>query len=981
MRSKQSLATETKFCRPAGSSLMRALLSGCALTLFAPSVSLAGDITIPSGTTVTTTQTLTDVGDTGTVDSGGTIDVTDEDGLVLANDDQTTLNNGDIFVERTGGTDLAAIGSLGANSTITNNGTISMTGDEIIGIVTVDDGAVIVNTGTVQGVGDLSVGIFTQGNSSSVLNTGTIEVTGDFGSGIEVDGDNSTVVNNGNVVTNGIVSDAIYVFGDNVSVTNNGTLDASGVFAFGIYSEGASSTLVNNQTITTSGDSGFGIGADGDDTSITNAGTITTTGDDSDGINASGDDSTVTNSGTITTTGDDAHGIDADGDNAVVVNSGTIITTGDGSTGIDSDSSSGTSISNTGTINVAGDGALGIESEGDDSTVTNSGTIVTMGDVAPGIGITGTGSTASNSGSITTTGEGSAGLGSLGDDTTLINSGAITTTADNSSGFFVNADNVTAINSGTIVTSGDGAFGIDSEGDGNRVTNSGTITTTGDDADGFDSDGDDVTLINSGVISLSGTEADGIDNDGDNATILNSGTIRVSGEDSNGIESTGAATMVTNSGTINNTGPVSGLDDDVGHGISIVGNDAIVINSGEIFSSNGSSIYIDGSDAIVTLQDGTVLQGLLTFTDPTTATLNYSANRTAILTFSGFPGTLSTGGLVSSTNGSTITILNPDDFKLGTTSFTFNALTRSYTGSLEDQMDANRQGTSASVATNGGPAVDLSDRNSLWAVPMGGVLDRQGNDGYNHAYGGIMAGADRILAPDFRAGVTAGFSLGRTESNDDIHTADSYSIFGGAYLAKDWQATFAQVSLLGGYLKSDEDVTILNNMVVGGLQDLSIDYDYLYLSPSARLGHAIPLAGGTLTSSARIRYSGLWQTGDANENTTGFAVSGRSLHILEVRAETSYDFAPKVHETGTLFVSMNAGVDGIFTLDDKLDASFTGTALNLSTDSDTVVRGFASANAVWQAENGLKFLAGIEGGYDSEDTLSAALRLGAKINF
>jgi hypothetical protein len=732
LRSEQPLANGNSHRNPTTTRLKRTLLSGCALALLLPVTAYAADITIPSGTTVTTTQTLTDTGDNGTVDSGGTIDVTDEDGFVLDDDDQTAINNGTILVNKT-----------------------------------------LASPPNRAGIG---------------------------------------------------------VNGDNARVTNNGT-------------------------ITTSGDLAFGVGSGGDDLIV----------------------------------------------------------------------------SNTGTINTSGEDAVGILSLGDDANIANSGTIATSGEDASGIVVEGFDSTAANSGSITTT--------------------------------------------------GDGAYGIDADEDGATLINSGSITTTGEDADGFDSDGDDVTLINSGVITLSGTEADGIDNDGDNTTIFNSGTIRTSGEDSNGIESDGDATTVTNTGTISNTGPVSGLDNEVGHGISIVGDDAVVVNSGKIFSANGSSIYIDGSNAEVTLRDGTVLQGLLTLTDPATATLDFSANRTAILTFSGFPGTLSTGGLVSSTNGSTITILNPDDFRLATINATFNALTRAYAGSLENQMDADRLGPSDVVATNGEPAADLSGRNSLWAAPLGGVLDRRGDDGYNHAYGGLMAGADRIIAPNLRAGVTGGFSLGRTESNDDIHSANSYSVFAGAYAGKDWQATFAQVSLLGGYLRSDEDVNILNNMVAGGLQDLSADYDYLYLSPSVRLGHAVDLSGGRLTPSARVRYSGLWQTGATNERTTGFAVSGRSLHILEVRAETSYDFAPTVHETGTLFVSMNAGIDGIFTLRDTVDASFAGTALNLSTDTDTVVRGFASANAVWQAENGVKFLAGVEGSYDSKETLSAAIRLGAKISF
>ncbi len=806
-------------------------MSGCALFLLAPVAGHAGDITIPSGTTVTTTQTLTDVGDTGTIDSSGAIDVTDEDGLVLDNDDQTAVNNGDIFVERTGGASLAGIGSLGANSDITNNGTITGTGEGIFAIVTTQEDAVVVNSGT-------------------------IDLDGDFNTGIELDGDDSSAENSGSIFTNGLLSDGMSVFGDNGSVTNSGTIETTGENAFGIYSNGAASTLINNDTITTTGDVSFGIGANGDDAVVSNSGSISTTGEDADGINIAGEDSSATNSGTITTTGEDTHGIG---------------------------------------------------SAGDDSEVTNTGTITTEGD----------------------------------------RSNAINT-------------------------------------DGNRtvVTNTGTVVTTGEGSDGIDNDGNDVTVINSGTLTQFGSQGNGIDVHGANGDITNSGTITVSGEDSNGIEVTGNNVIVRSSGSVETTGPISGSDPAAGHGISVEGNNATVTVSGTVFSTNGSSIYVDGSDAIVTIDGNALLQGIVTLTEPSSADFTYNRNRTAILTFSGLPGTLETGGLAYRTSGNTLTIFNPDDYRLDTLAPVFTALTREISDGVERQMAPDRLEAPALVATHGTPAETVASRWSLWASPYGGGLHRWKDNGFDHVFGGLMAGADTSLAPGLKAGVAAGFSAGHTNSDDDIHSADSYSFFAGGYLNQNWQATFMQASLIGGYLKSDETVTILNNMVSGGLQDLSIDYDYVFVNPSVRLGHEFALQTATLTPSIRARYSGLWQTGDAEETTTSFSVSGRSLHILEVRAQTAYDFAPVPRESGTFHVGLKAGLDGIFTLGDSVDGSFAGTALNLSTgNGDAIVRGFAKADAVWQKENGTMFLAGVESGYDSAGTLSATGRLGAKIRF
>ncbi|EAV45360.1 outer membrane autotransporter barrel [Roseibium aggregatum IAM 12614] len=671
-----------------------------------------------------------------------------------------------------------------------------------------------------------------------------------------------------------------------------------------------------------------------------------------------GDTGTVESGGTIDVTNQD--GLVLDNDDQTATNNGTITVTK----------------TTTGTPNLAG-----IGSNEDDATVHNNGSITTTGSRAFGIAGDGNDFTVTNSGIITTTGKESDAIFSLGTDSEITNSGTISTTGEAAYGINAEGDRPTVLNSGAITTTGDDAYAIDTDEDDAKITNTGTITTSGEDADGFDSDGDDVTLINTGVMTMSGRLADGIDNDGDRAAITNSGTITVSGEDANPIESNGDDVSISNSGTLRNTGTISGTDDDVGHGIAVDGDNVTITNSGRIYSTNGSSIYVDGSDATISLNEGTILQGALTFTDPTTATLNYAAGRTAILTFNGLPATLTTAGLASSTNGNTVTILNPEDFRLDTVGQTFNAMTRAVTGSIEQQMDLNRLSGTSFVATNG-PAPDQENSTSIWVTPLGGVLSRQGSDSFDHAFGGLSAGAEKTFTEGLTAGIAGGFTLGRTTSDGDIHSASSYSIHAGGYLSRSWQATFAQFGLLGGYLKSDEEVTVLNNMVVGGLQDLSIDYDYVYVTPSARLGHAFALSEGTLTPSARVRYSGLWQTGSATEDVTGLSVSSRSLHVLELRAQATYDHAPIIQNGGTLYLGAKAGIDGIFTLNDSVDGTLQGAALNLSVDSDdAVLRGFAAADAVWQVNDGTRFLAGIEGGYDSADTLSASVRLAARISF
>ena len=235
------------------------LISGtCVL---APLSSPAQDITIPSGTTVTTTQTISQDGDTATVEPGGTIDTTGGggNGIDASANDQTVDNGGLIRSAGTG------IRSTGLRARINNSGNI-ITLTIQTGIRSNGDGAVITNSGTINAD---SYGVRSEGNATTIINTGTVT---SLDHGIRSDGDNATIINRGliNGDSQGVVVDihGIRVGGANTMVLNEATVTGE---EDGIFVAGDGAVIINRGKVI--GETS-GIGSQGDNVTIVNAGHV-----------------------------------------------------------------------------------------------------------------------------------------------------------------------------------------------------------------------------------------------------------------------------------------------------------------------------------------------------------------------------------------------------------------------------------------------------------------------------------------------------------------------------------------------------------------------------------------------------------------------------------------------------------------------------------------------------------------------------------
>lgn len=338
----------------------------------------ADSFVIVNGQTVTETKVL-GAGETGTVETGGTISTTGgfTFGIITNGGNATISNSGTI---NTAGRNAVGIESTSDNDTVANSGTINTTGSDAYGIHTTSGNAMLTNRGTISTTGSGAFGIFSSGNSATLTNSATISTMGEESYGIYSEGNGATLTNSGTIHTEGRNAVGIASQSENATITNTGKISTKGSYAAGIYSVGDSATLINSGTISTTGISAFGIHSEGGGATITNSGDISTEGFGTGGIRSAGANATLINSGTISTTLDKATGIASFADSAAITNSGTIRTMGVSAYGIGiSLTAASASITNSGTISTTGNSAGGIIAVGDSATITNSGLISATG--------------------------------------------------------------------------------------------------------------------------------------------------------------------------------------------------------------------------------------------------------------------------------------------------------------------------------------------------------------------------------------------------------------------------------------------------------------------------------------------------------------------------------------------------------------------------------------------------------------------------
>ncbi|KQR90005.1 hypothetical protein ASG35_01885 [Burkholderia sp. Leaf177] len=172
----------------------------------------------------------------------------------------------------------------------------------------------------------------------------------------------------------------------------------------------------------------------------------------------------------------------------------------------------------------------------------------------------------------------------------LVNNGSISTTGADAHGFFANGGpgNTALTNHGSIDTYGANAHGIVS-----LDASPGVVTNTG-------------SVVAHGPAGLGAFFAQKV-------TLLNAAGARIASEQDNGIDANGG-------GTITNAGTIAGGN----VGISIVGGDANIVNSGAITGGRNLAILSTGPYAVTITNTGTIAGGggVAVWTDTGTNTFN-----------------------------------------------------------------------------------------------------------------------------------------------------------------------------------------------------------------------------------------------------------------------------------------------------------------------------------------------------------------------
>ena len=189
------------------------LIASC-FTLLAPAAAVAADFTIGAGVTQTTQKTLLD-NETGTIESGGTLDTssTASTAISATGSNVVITNSGAINAE---GANSNGVDSNAANASINNSGTINT---DNIGISSDGENASITNSGNMN---NSYINILSTGDNTRITNSGTIISTSYLGLGSG--GDNANITNSGTI---NAVDDGIYIDAANTTITNSGLISGT----------------------------------------------------------------------------------------------------------------------------------------------------------------------------------------------------------------------------------------------------------------------------------------------------------------------------------------------------------------------------------------------------------------------------------------------------------------------------------------------------------------------------------------------------------------------------------------------------------------------------------------------------------------------------------------------------------------------------------------------------------------------------------
>jgi uncharacterized protein with beta-barrel porin domain len=519
----------------------------------------------------------------------------------------------------------------------------------------------------------------------------------------------------------------------------------------------------------------------------------------------------------------------------------------------------------------------------------------------------------------------------------------------NGNGIEGTADGVTVNNAGSV-TSGD-ASGISVLGE-STVTNSGTATGA---VGGIEAFGDGNTITNSGMATGRETGSVGIYAKGKDNTIINSGTAK--GRHS-GILASDDGNTITNLGTAE--GGVYGIFAD-GTGYSIT-------NSGKIIGET-AAVYFYGSDNTLTLLAGSNVQGSLDLAGDGGNSLVIGRRLNTALRFTAVPEVATeTNGMPSVAFGGILAVVDPtvyaaEDDMLGD-------LTRSLADVVDGRLGFVTGHSANNVRVSTSNAEASGSQWATWATGIGNYRSQTADgiyDGFDTTLGGFALGTDGVLSSGTTFGGFVGASRAHVNTNAGNEQIDTATAYAGLYAGYSLPNAFVNLAVTGGYANTDTSRDVLNNMVVGGIEQAKGNPDGVFFAPQATIGTEIKNAHGIVTPSLRIAYTRLTmgsyeETGSAADMSVG----SRTVNVVDLRGQVAFAIKPIVTSTGQFDATMRLGADATLTNSDDITATLLGQPITFSTSSqDTTLRGFAGVDLVQSMDNGANLKLSVEVGYDS----------------
>ncbi len=456
-------------------------------------------------------------------------------------------------------------------------------------------------------------------------------------------------------------------------------------------------------------------------------------------------------------------------------------------------------------------------------------------------------------------------------------------------------------------------------------SNTGTISS--DNASGAIT-GQIQTFFNAGRIE--GYEL-GLGVDGDVGSFENHGTI--TGRLNAGFENTGVISSFVNTGTISSR-------DDVG----IILNDVTTFTNSGLIKGDTVAFEIYGSTGTnLNLRRGSNIQGLIDIVGP--STLNTDPGMNLDLTFlNDVPDVGDTSGAPHVVSGDTIVVVDPSGF----------------TGSDIFASDVTR--SIFNIVGDNSPRIPLTRRDgkterNVWISGFGGQNQVSGTGVLEDRYSGLVGGMDLPASNGALFGLFGGVASGDITADNSDNTIDSNAIFAGGYFQREFGSNFIRLSLVGGQLSSDGSRQVFNNLVAGGIETGSSEYDSYFVAPSFEVGTRFEnlLANKPLLASLQLSYlhlseDGYTETGVENPLT----VDDSQSDYLNARAQITLPHEISLGTGPDALLEFTAGIDGQFALGStSRNASVLGSDIVLNpTYDDQLVRGFLGGSLRQQTRDG-----------------------------